>query len=245
MFADTLIRPERPAAATRAVGALSIIAHDLKGPLANLALLVSAIGMENAKARPDRRTALAQRAERLIDRLDQMLSGLIERERAFGDPLALVAGERELGALLGVVAACNEASAERRYVRLETRIAGSLPIRGDGELIMQAIDNLLSNAIRHTPPGGRVTCTAGVEADGFVSVRIRDSGKGMDDDALARAFRPFARLGTAGGAAGKGHGLGLWIVRLIAENHGGRVTAARNPSGHGMTFTLTLPARAG
>lgn len=238
----------------RRIGALAIIAHDLKAPLANLDLLLGAMAIENAKAapdgrpggRPDRRTGLTQRAERLVVRLTQLLDGLIERERTFGDPLVVVTRDHDMGAILRTVASCNEAAAERRFVRLRVRVSGALPIRGDGELLIQAIDNLVANAIRHTEPGGRVLCEADARDTGEVVVRIRDGGAGLAPSEIAQLFRPFIRVGALAGAGAEpgsacGHGLGLWIVRLIAENHGGRVTAERTPGARGTTFALTLP----
>jgi signal transduction histidine kinase len=229
----------------RRVGTLAIIAHDLKAPLANLDLLLGAMAIENSRAAPDRRTGLTQRAERLVARLSQLLDALIERERTYGDPLAVVTREHDLGAILRTVASCNEAAAERRFVRLHVRVAGTLPIRGDGELLMQAIDNLVANAVRHTEPGGRVLCEADTRDTGEVVVRIRDGGAGLSPAETAQLFRPFIRVGGLTGNAGKAdgapHGLGLWIVRLIAENHGGRVTVERTPGARGTTFALTLP----
>jgi two-component system heavy metal sensor histidine kinase CusS len=224
----------------RRVGTLAIIAHDLKAPLANLDLLLGAMAIENAKAGPDRRTGLTQRAERLVARLSQLLDALIERERAYGDPLAIVAREHDLGAILRTVASCNEAAAERRFVRLQVRVSGALPIRGDGELLMQAIDNLIANAVRHTEPGGRVLCEADARDTGEVVVRIRDGGAGLGAADIAQLFRPFIRVGALADD-GAGHGLGLWIVRLVAENHGGRVSAERTPGARGTTFALSLP----
>ncbi|MSU88453.1 hypothetical protein GE300_02330 [Rhodobacteraceae bacterium 2CG4] len=222
-------------------GALAIVAHDLKGPLANLSLLVDAIGIENAKAPRPRLTELTARADALVDRLQGVLMGLLDRTRLHGDPLAVVAQDVDLAQLIARAVAGNAPLAAERRVRVVADDTGPLWIRGDAETLLQALDNLVNNAVKHAAPGGIVACEATRIDDGGVAVLVRDDGPGLSDGDLARAFRPFTRLSAVSDATAPGSGLGLWIVRLIAENHGGRIDAANNADRRGATFTLRLP----
>ncbi len=108
---------------------------------------------------------------------------------------------------------------------------------GDENHLRQAIGNLVTNALRHTPPGTAVEVGARL-VDGRASVTVRDHGGGLDEEALAHAFDRFWRSDTA--RSGAGAGLGLSIVAGIAAEHGGTATVANAPDG-GAAFTLDLP----
>src|SRR5581483_5955228 len=103
--------------------------------------------------------------------------------------------------------------------------------------LRQAIANLVTNAVRHTPPGTPIEVSAGL-VDGAARVAVRDHGAGLDDDALAHVFDRFWQADSA--RAGAGAGLGLAIVAGSAAEHGGGVTAGNAPGG-GAVFTLELP----
>jgi two-component system, OmpR family, sensor kinase len=113
-------------------------------------------------------------------------------------------------------------------------------VQGDENHLRQAIGNLVTNALRHTPPGTAVEVGAHA-VDGRAVVTVRDHGPGLDDEALVRAFDRFWRSGTA--RAGAGAGLGLSIVAGIAAEHGGVATVA-NAEGGGAAFAIDLPTGA-
>ncbi len=222
------------------LSALMMVAHDLRGPLSNLGLLIESIAVSNAGGHKDRVTSTARKAEVTIDHLHALFSSILQRARSERDPLAFDAAPVQLPDVLETVVALNEPAAQNRNVRLHCYSVEPLEVWGDEHLLHEAIDNLVSNAIKHTRPGGLVLCEAAVHEDD-VLVRIADEGPGLTDRDLARAFRPFTRLSSNAKGASDSFGLGLWITRLIAERHGGKITARNNPRGQGSTFTLYLP----
>jgi signal transduction histidine kinase len=107
----------------------------------------------------------------------------------------------------------------------------------DPQRLRQALDNLVTNAVVHSPPGERVVVTAR-SGDREVMIAVADSGEGIPANEQARIFEPGVRLATDR----PGSGLGLAIARSIAEAHGGTLTVESIP-GEGATFTLSLPSR--
>lgn len=102
-----------------------------------------------------------------------------------------------------------------------------LAVDGDRRLLVEAVDNLVSNAVKHAPESSTVTCVTAFE-DRQAVIRIGDEGNGLTELDLQRAFRPFAASAARRRARPGSFGLGLWITRLIAERHGGGVQA-RSP----------------
>jgi two-component system sensor histidine kinase BaeS len=107
----------------------------------------------------------------------------------------------------------------------------------DGQLIGRAVGNLISNAIKYTPSGGRVSVSLGKSRD-HALIQVRDSGTGIAPEELPLLFKRYSRTSSARGI--EGSGLGLYIVRCIAEAHGGTATAT-SKQGEGSTFTLAVP----
>ena len=110
---------------------------------------------------------------------------------------------------------------------------------GDGDRLAQVVDNLITNAVKFTPAGGRVTVRSG-RRDGSVFVEVTDTGVGIAADEQDRLFERFFRTKAATEASVQGIGLGLSIVRAIAHGHGGEV-ACVSEEGVGTTFTVELP----
>jgi signal transduction histidine kinase len=111
----------------------------------------------------------------------------------------------------------------------------------DADRIREAIDNLVSNAIKYSPIGGKITMLVGHENNNTV-IRIVDEGAGLSPEDLGRLFGRFQRLSAKPTAGESSTGLGLSIVKRIIDMHGGEVTADSAGPGRGSTFTVTLPA---
>jgi len=130
--------------------------------------------------------------------------------------------------------------ADAKDVRLDVDAPAAAPLRADRERLMQVIGNLLDNALRHTPDGGRVVLSVAAR-EGEVALEVRDSGPGIPAGMERRIFERFVRTDDARSRASGGSGLGLAIVKALVELHRGRVDAANAPGG-GAVFRVVLPA---
>ncbi len=127
-------------------------------------------------------------------------------------------------------------------IRVDTRIAAGLPkIDADARRLKQVLINLLANAVKFTPPGGRVTVEADLAPDGGARLVVRDTGIGMRPEDIPRALEPFSQVDNALSRRFEGTGLGLPLSRKLVELHGGHL-AIESVLDHGTTVTVTLPA---
>jgi signal transduction histidine kinase len=111
----------------------------------------------------------------------------------------------------------------------------------DADRMREAIDNLISNAIKYSPIGGKIAVVVSHEHNNTI-IRIADQGAGLSPEDLGRLFGRFQRLSAKPTAGESSTGLGLSIVKRIIDMHGGEVTANSEGPGQGSTFTVTLPA---
>jgi signal transduction histidine kinase len=237
------MKPVARAQASRPVdllGALSIFAHDLRGPLANLALLLEVITSLAESGRTETIARRSRQAEGIVEALSDLLTSLLARVRATGDPLGAEDVPCDIGRLLKHVSALSGPLAESRRVTLRRIGRKSIYVPGDEQLLVQALDNLLGNAVKHSPPDTDVTCELAVD-NGQAVILISDCGKGFAHEDLRRAFRPFTTLSARADDARTSFGLGLWIARLIAERHRGSLEAAARRDGPGATLIMRLP----
>ena len=148
----------------------------------------------------------------------------------------------KLGALVERAVARGEEEAGQRQIALTCTVHESPPeLMGHAVLIMQAVDNLVSNAIKYTPDGGRVDVDVGVEGE-YAVVRVSDTGYGIPADKLDAIFEPFVRVKDPRTSHIHGTGLGLSLVRTFVEVHGGHVNV-RSTVNVGSEFTIYLPLR--
>lgn len=211
------------------------VSHDLRTPLSGLRAMAEAL--EDGVAEDPARYHRQMRLE--VDRLSGLVDDLFELSRIQAGALSL-AYEQVLAAdLVSDTIAATDALAQEGRVRLTGTASGPLPIRADGRELGRALSNLVVNAIRHTPADGTVTVTAQGAPDGGVVLSVTDSCGGIPDSELARVF-DVAWRGNAERNLSAGGGLGLAIVRGIAEAHGGAVDV-RNV-GEGCCFELVIPA---
>ena len=130
---------------------------------------------------------------------------------------------------------------EAKKIDLERRIDGKLPVlKIDPERILQALRNLIGNAVKFTPDGGRVRVSAR-PVDQGVEVSVADTGPGIPPEHLSRIFDKFHQGTLSGSYRANGTGLGLALVKHIISSHGGRIWAESEP-GQGSSFIFVLPA---
>ena len=164
------------------------------------------------------------------------------RELALAETRALTLDRQptDIGALIGETIQALEPLAAEKGVAI-TADAGDLPpARVDAGRIRQALINLLSNALRHTPEGGKIVVRAAVRK-GELWLSVEDTGDGLRPEQLERVFDRFYRADESRSRETGGTGLGLAIVKAIAEAHGGRAEASSDGPGKGCAFSLTLP----
>jgi two-component system OmpR family sensor kinase len=211
--------------------------HELRTPLA-----VQRMDLDLALSGPqgveDLAAALRSVSEE-NDHLTTLAQDLLVLSRARAGALPVHRVVISLSVLMEEAQKRNAASAEAAAVHLDFT-APAVPVELDPAWMRQAIDNLVDNALRHTPPGGCVRVFA-EPRDDAVHVVVEDSGSGFPDAILIHAFEPFARTVQGNGDGQGGTGLGLAVVRSIAEAHGGRAWAQNRPEG-GARLTMVIRA---
>jgi heavy metal sensor kinase len=216
-------------------------AHELRGPLAAMQSSLE-VAISQDRQADQYRDTLADVLEeaRHLSKLANDLLLLAET----GDNLPRPTHEQvDLSAVAQQTAAMFAGAAEERSVSLAVDASEPVPVAGDKSQLRQVFGNLLDNAIRFTPAGGRVTVSIRHDRDGRRAVAtVDDTGCGIPPEHIPRVFDRFYKTDASRTrtAAARGGGLGLAICRSIVERHGGRI-AVTSPPGGGTTFTMQLP----
>jgi signal transduction histidine kinase len=209
--------------------------HELRTPITALQALLE--NLADGVTRPEPAalgTALAQ-----TQRLGRLVAQLLDLSRLEAGEVPLHPVTTELAPLLE--AAADEARALGRSVAVAVEVEPGLDVRADPERLAQVLANLLDNATRHSPPGGRVLLRARRTPSG-VRLEVLDAGPGIAGADRERVFERFARTDGARASADGGSGLGLAIVRWVVELHGGVVAVGPPPPGGGCRVVVDLPA---
>lgn len=222
---------------------LADVSHELMTPLSAIRGYVETLGMAEVPLDQPTRQRYLGIVEEETHKLEAIIGDLLDLARLEGGGDTLRQEPVSVADLFTRLSDRHQPAMRERGVVLEREIDPGTPdIRGDAARLEQALQNLAANAIRHTPPGGRVVLQAS-PSDGGVRIVVRDTGAGIPPEHLPRVFDRFYKVDAsrAGTAVPSGSGLGLSIVRAIVERHGGTVTASNAPEG-GATFELILPA---
>jgi signal transduction histidine kinase len=207
------------------------VAHELRTPLTVMQGTLEGM-LDGVYPRDERGLAEALEQTRVLSRLVEDLRTLAMSESG---ALTLEKEPVDIAALARDIVRAFAADAASRGVTLEAAAADVPSIDADPLRIREVLSNLVSNAVRHTPAGGRVEIRV-ASGDGALTVEVRDTGTGMAEKELRRAFDRFHK-----GVGSHGSGLGLTIARSLAVAHGGDIRASSAP-GQGTTMTVTLPA---
>jgi heavy metal sensor kinase len=238
-FNDTLQRLEAAVDEMRQFSAA--IAHELRTPLAALRGETE-LALMQARSEGDYRRALTSQLEEL-DKIGRLVGQLLTLARLEAGEIPLANAPVDVAALAASVAEQLEVVAQERQITLATELTGPVMVAGDRAWLERLLLNLLDNALKFTPAGGRVVIDVSYEHD-RPRIEVRDTGVGMAPEVLARAFERFYRADAARSPGAHGVGLGLTLVKWIADRHGAAVDIRSRP-GAGTAVTVRLPASTG
>jgi signal transduction histidine kinase len=223
---------------------LGTVAHDLKNPLSVILgrteMLTELIAAGSSR---DNVNAQVDHIRDATKRLTSMVDHLISDAMADAFDITIRREPVDIAALVGEVTDANQPLAVNKQQSITVSAAPNLITACDADRIREAIDNLISNAIKYSPVGGRISVLVDQESNNTV-IRVVDQGAGLSPEDIGRLFGRFQRLSAKPTAGESSTGLGLSIVKRIVDMHGGEVTANSAGPGQGATFTITLPADA-
>jgi len=210
------------------------VSHELRSPLARLQ---AAIGL--ARQQPERLDATLARIERESVRMDQLVSELLTLSRLEAGMAGKLDEEVDLNELLANVVDDARFEAETSGCRVKFEARGNAVVRGNAELLHRAVENVVRNALKHSPADGLVSIALEVNKNGrAVAISVSDEGAGVPESELHAIFEPFFRGNQTN--APDGHGLGLAISQRVIIAHKGSIFASNRGAG-GLSVTLSLP----
>lgn len=217
----------------------SDLAHEIRTPVAVLEAYLEAVEDGVKTLDPQTIAMLREQAGRLV-RFSADAAALSQAEDANA---AITPDWMDVGELVGTVSAAVADRYDAKQVTLRTQVRGVGRLWADRQRLSQVLNNLLDNALRHTPSGGQVTLVA-VPVDGDVVFTVNDDGDGISAEHLPHVFERFYRADSDRGRARGGSGIGLAIAKALTEAHGGQIGVASRGPGHGTTFSVTVPIHA-
>ena len=218
---------------------LATLAHELRNPLAPLSTALSLLARK--KPAPEEAEKYYALMGRQVEHMIRLVNDLMEVSRITRGKIELQMGSVLLDAVIEDAIELSRPLVERAGHTLSVELAGDpLVVRGDAVRLTQVFSNLLNNAAKYTPPGGRVQVLAR-QQERHAVVEVRDSGAGLSADMLKSIFDMFVQVSGTSKAAQGGLGIGLTLAKSLVELHGGSIEAASEGLGRGATFTVRLP----
>jgi signal transduction histidine kinase len=220
---------------------LADVSHELMTPLTSMRGYVETLGMPAVAGDAETRARYLAIVSDESHRLEQIVGDLLELARLEGGGGSIEMQDVAVEGLFGRTRDRHEREAAASEVTITTHVApGAEIVQGDGRRLEQALQNLVANALRHTPRGGTIHLGCDVEGSNLV-LSVRDSGGGIAPEHQPHVFDRFYKVESSRGGGSAGSGLGLSIVKAIIERHGGSV-GLTSTAATGTTFWLRLPA---
>ena len=220
---------------------IALVSHELRTPLTSIrGYLELVVDETEAGSQTGEQREWLRVIDRNADRLLSLVEDLLLSAQAHSGTLALAQSEFDAATIVRQCAEASAPAAAARGIQLECVTDAHLVMTGDPGRIGQVIDNLISNALKFTPAGGRVELLAS-EQDTGIRIEVADTGMGVPADEQERLFDRFFRTTRVQNEAIAGAGLGLSIAKAIVEAHNGHISC-RSVEGEGTTFTVDLPA---
>jgi two-component system, OmpR family, sensor kinase len=218
------------------------VSHDLRTPLASLQGYLDTLLLKEGQLRPEEQRRFIEIASKHSERLGKLVEELFELAKLDSQVTPIKVESFSMAELVQDVVQKFQLHAQQNGVALEAGVRPDLPlVRGDIALMERVLENLIDNAIRHTPAGGSVTVSLAPE-NGRFAVRVADTGRGISEEHLPHIFDRFYRVSDSA-TRGGGAGLGLAIAKRILELHG-TTLSAESVVDRGTTFTFELAVAA-
>jgi two-component system OmpR family sensor kinase len=218
------------------------VSHELKTPLTAMRGYIETLRMPEVALDTERRDRYFETIDRETRRLERIVKDLLDLARYEHGGVVLQPRLFDIARLFENVAGRHEREAHAKTVTMAIEVEPQADqVIADPDRIEQAIENLVANALRHTPPGGAITLRA-AQADGTATLTVSDTGGGIAPEHLPHVFERFYKVDASRAAESTGSGLGLSITKAIVERHGGTIRVSSRPGQ--TTFTIQLPQSA-
>ena len=228
------------AAQARSAEFVSAVSHEIKTPLASVKAYAEMLGDGDADGDPETQQKFLNIIEVQTDRMTRLLDGMLDMARIESGVVRVEKKLVSLNELIDGGAKLMEPAAADKNLTIETRLSSLyLGVNVDPDMMSRVVMNLISNAIKYTDAGGKITLRSQI-VDDQVAFEVEDTGRGIPAEAMPRLFQKFYRVKENAGAA-PGTGLGLSLVKhIVEESHGGKIEV-ESQVGKGSTFRVKLP----
>ena len=220
---------------------ISTVSHELRTPLTSLRAALGLITGGSLDTRPQKLKQMLEIAAGNTDRLVRLVNDILELERIGSGKAELHYTMSSADDLFRRVAILQQTDASKAQIRITFNSHG-VNVWADPDRILQTLTNLVSNAIKFSPPGTEIHLRSRRTDANEAEIQVRDQGRGIPEDKLESIFERFHQVDASDSRTMGGTGLGLAICRSIVAQHGGRIWAT-SIVGKGSTFHFTLPTR--
>ncbi len=220
---------------------ISTVSHELRTPLTSLRAALGLVTGGALSKRPEKMQQMLEIALGNTDRLVRLVNDILDLERISSGKADLQSTMCSMDDLLTRASALQQAAAAKANIRMLCKSAG-VEVWADPDRILQALTNLISNAIKFSPAGSQIQLRARTIDDTEALIEVEDHGRGIPADKLEHIFERFHQVDASDSRAMGGTGLGLAICRSIINQHGGRIWAS-SVQGRGTTFHFILPTK--
>lgn len=219
---------------------IGLVSHDLKGPFNRIFALAQLMNMSNANLSEDQKEYLGKIQQISIDGLS-MVRNLLDSRRLDEKGIELKEGDLDFANVVTSLVKHYKSIAEKKKIEITLAISGNTAIRGDKNYLSRIIENLLSNAVKFSSPDTKIHCTL-IRKNDSLDFSVKDEGPGISEEDKPKLFQRFQSLSAKPTSGESSTGLGLFIIKTIADKMGADIFCVSEP-GNGAEFVLRLPRK--